>query len=182
MVNEHYAYHSNGSTNTHLHSVSIGNGHSSESTLVQIDPEPLATKPVPVMGQAVDNPRGLLSFRKFPIKSILKNGKVHNSSSESLLGSQPKSGILKRAIVSNGAPPGSLDPAKVSPSSAESEQASSNVSQASAKAAASTVQFRIENATSTAASKEPSVSMNGAAALIVAAHLSLSCVAGRCST
>ncbi len=115
-------------------------------------------------------------FRRFPLRSILKNGKVHNSSQATTTGeegggpsvplSQPKSGILKKATtaeafitIGNGSvpsaavqqqqhnggnpanssstssnhPPPPLPILQVSPSSASSH--------ASAKSAASLVQF-----------------------------------------
>ena len=167
MVNEHYAYHSSviaSNGNTHLHSVSTGVINPTETTLVQIDPEPVASGKAlfgnSTMGQiTVDNQRRLLSFRKFPIKSILKNGKVHNSSGDSKLAAKPRTGILKKALDQNG---GLVEvPTTKSALPAKPPQVSdhSAVSNVSAKSATSLVQFRIENTKTIAASNEQSVSI-----------------------
>ena len=174
MVKEHNVYHSNG--NTHLHSVSTGNRFTSEATLVQIDIEPIANGLVltsnntaTIMGQpTTDNQRNI--FRKLPIRSILKNAKVHNSSNElellnQSINGQPKNGILKKkqspisqATVAITDLKQILDPEPSGVDSAINNIMCSTVvsdtkvaSQICAKSApSSSVQFRIDSASSSA--------------------------------
>lgn len=175
MVNEHYASYnsqitvSNGTT--HLHSVSTRGASPPKATLVQIDSPSLATT-LPVcggytMGQptTTENTRGLQIFRRNPIlRSILKNGKVHNSSTEEGLlptVAQPRSGILKKVASSeqNGGPFVMHTPVKFPLGPTPVVPAVT----VSAKSAASIVQFRIDSASSSASgrSNEQSVSSQG---------------------
>lgn len=114
--NHHSLYYASNGNATHLHAVSTGSISGSESTLVSIDSADLVTSTTSnnlhpmgsqTAGAAVagnnnkTNQRANL-FRRFPLRSILKNGKVHNSSSDESCfvlpqTGQPRSGILKKA-------------------------------------------------------------------------------------
>lgn len=183
--NHQTLYYASNGNSAHLHAVSTGPISGSQSTLVSIDStesvntlHPMGSQTAATAAAAVaNNTSGKITnqranlFRRFPLRSILKNGKVHNSSSDenslvvphSITG-QPRSGILKKAAsetTCNGSVPtvlsntnGNLENTlssnlhppvpsfppppilQVSPSSASSH--------ASAKSAASLVQFTLQ--------------------------------------
>ncbi|KAI2798162.1 hypothetical protein BLOT_013280 [Blomia tropicalis] len=162
MVNEsHNRLQTNG--NTHLHSVALKSNQSLDHTLVQIDSEPViglngSINQNTVMGQSVpDNQsNNLFSIRKFPMKSILKNGKVHDSTNEKniLFQTRPRSSILKKPIAT--IETNQLNGSANSESAISSPQVSENQSASlvSAKSPISIVHFRLESAKSTASSSQ----------------------------
>ena len=162
MVNEsHNRLQTNG--NTHLHSVALKSNQSLDNTLVQIDSEPViglngSINQNTVMGQSVpDNQsNNLFSIRKFPMKSILKNGKVHDSTNEKniLFQTRPRSSILKKPIAT--IETNQLNGSANSESAISSPQVSENQSASlvSARSPISIVHFRLESAKSTASSSQ----------------------------